>query len=101
MVVVLTHVDLLTPAMEWSPPYDWVGGTLSFGDGDDAAAIAVTLRDLRCSMITLDPDSAASAPAVLKAVARANRCNAGIYGTVTRTGRLAVGQTLYLRAARR
>jgi uncharacterized protein len=26
-LVVLTHVDLLTPAMEWAPPYDWVGGT--------------------------------------------------------------------------
>jgi uncharacterized protein YcbX len=80
---------------------EWVGGTLSFGDGDSAAAIAVTLRDLRCSMITLDPDSATSAPAVLKAVARANRCNAGIYGTVTRTGRLEVGQTLFFRTAQR
>lgn len=27
MIVVLTHVDLLTPAMEWAPPYDWAGGT--------------------------------------------------------------------------
>jgi uncharacterized protein len=27
MLIVLTHVDLLTPAMEWSPPYDWAGGT--------------------------------------------------------------------------
>lgn len=27
MLVVLTHADLLTPAMEWSPPYDWAGGT--------------------------------------------------------------------------
>ncbi|HJZ89919.1 MAG TPA: GTPase [Gemmataceae bacterium] len=26
-LVVLTHVDLLTPAMEWAPPYDWVGGS--------------------------------------------------------------------------
>lgn len=26
-VVVLTHVDTLTPAMEWSPPYDWSGGS--------------------------------------------------------------------------
>lgn len=26
-VVVLTHADLLTPAMEWAPPYDWAGGT--------------------------------------------------------------------------
>ncbi len=23
VVVVMTHVDLLSPAMEWSPPYDW------------------------------------------------------------------------------
>jgi uncharacterized protein len=27
VLVVLTHVDLLTPAMEWSPPYDWAGGS--------------------------------------------------------------------------
>jgi len=27
VVVVLSHVDLLTPAMEWAPPYDWAGGT--------------------------------------------------------------------------
>jgi uncharacterized protein len=26
-LVVVTHVDLLTPAMEWSPPYDWAAGT--------------------------------------------------------------------------
>jgi predicted GTPase len=24
---VLTHIDLLTPAMEWKPPYDWTAGT--------------------------------------------------------------------------
>jgi predicted GTPase len=23
LLTVLTHIDLLTPAMEWSPPYDW------------------------------------------------------------------------------
>src|SRR5439155_17504622 len=23
ILVILTHIDLLTPAMEWSPPYDW------------------------------------------------------------------------------
>lgn len=27
VLVALTHVDLLTPAMEWSPPYDWMTGT--------------------------------------------------------------------------
>jgi len=78
---------------------EWLGGVLSFGEGDDAPAIAVTMRDVRCSMVNLDPDSARPAPAVLKSVFRANQNNAGIYGTVTRIGRLAVGQTIFLHAA--
>jgi uncharacterized protein len=78
---------------------EWVGGELSFGEGDDAPAIAVTMRDERCSMVNLDPDSASPAPEVMKAVVRANQNNAGIYGAVTRIGRLAVGQTIFLRAA--
>ena len=78
---------------------EWLGGVLSFGEGDEAPAIAVTLRDERCSMVNLDPDSATSAPEVMKAIVRANQNNAGIYGAVTRTGRLAVGQGVFLRAA--
>ncbi len=78
---------------------EWLGGVLSFGEGDDAPAIAVTTRDIRCSMVNLDPDSASPAPEVMKAVVRANQNNAGIYGAVTRIGRLAVGQTILLRAA--
>ena len=27
VVLVLTHIDALTPAMEWAPPYDWRSGT--------------------------------------------------------------------------
>jgi uncharacterized protein YcbX len=77
----------------------WLGGVLSFGEGDDAPAITVTMRDERCSMVNLDPDSASPAPEVMKAVVRANQNNAGIYGTVTRIGRLAVGQSILLRAA--
>ncbi len=77
---------------------EWLGGVLSFGDGVDAPAIAVTMRDVRCSMVNLDPDSASSAPEVLNAVVRANRSNAGIYGAVIRIGRLAVGQTILLHA---
>ena len=90
-------VRLLRPA-----PFqedEWLGGVLSFGEGDDAPAIAVTMRDLRCSMVNLDPDSAGPAPEVMKAVVRANQNNAGIYGAVTRIGGLAVGQAIFLRAA--
>ena len=78
---------------------EWLGGVLSFGEGDAAPAITVTMRDDRCSMVNLDPDSASPAPEVLKAVVRANQNNAGIYGAVTRIGRLTVGQTILLRAA--
>jgi hypothetical protein len=78
---------------------EWVGGALSFGEGDDAPAIAVTMRDIRCSMVNFDPDSADPAPEVLKAVVRVHQNTAGIYGTVTRIGRLAVGQTVFLSAA--
>ena len=76
---------------------EWVGGVLSFGEGNDAPAITVTMRDARCSMVNLDPDSASPAPEVLKAVVGANQNNAGIYGTVTRIGRLAVGQAIVLK----
>ena len=89
-------VRLLRPA-----PFqedEWVGGMLSFGEGDDAPAVAVTMRDLRCSMVNYDPDSAASSPEVMKAVVRVHQNTAGIYGTVTRVGRVEVGQTIYLRA---
>ena len=78
---------------------EWLGGALSFGEGNDGPAIAVTMRDLRCSMVNLDPDSASPAPEVLKAVVRMHQNTAGIYGAVTRNGRVAVGQTILLRAA--
>jgi uncharacterized protein YcbX len=78
---------------------EWVGGVLSFGEGDEGAAVSVTMRDVRCSMVNLDPDSASPAPEVLKAVVRANQNKAGVYGTVIRVGLVAVGQTVVLRAA--
>ena len=71
---------------------EWVGGVLSFGEGDNAPAIAVTMRDVRCAMVNVDPDSASRAPEVLRSVRRANQNNAGIYGAVIRVGQLVVGQ---------
>ena len=80
---------------------EWLGGELLFGEGGDAPTIAVTMRDVRCSMVSLDPDSANPAPEVMKAVVRVNQNTAGIYGVVTRTGRLALGQTMFFRPATR
>lgn len=73
----------------------WVGGLLSFGEGDQSATIGITNRDERCSVVNFDPDSARPAPEVLKAVVRERDNKVGVYGTVIRCGRLAVGQTLY------
>jgi hypothetical protein len=78
---------------------EWLGGVLSFGEGEDAPAIAVTTHDVRCSMVNYDPDSASSAPEMMKAVVRANQNKAGIYGAVIRIGQLAVGQPILFRAA--
>ena len=78
---------------------EWLGAMLSFGEEADAPAIAVTMRDLRCAMVNLDPDTARPAPEVMKAIIRINQNNAGIYGTVTRTGQLKVGQTIFLHPA--
>jgi uncharacterized protein YcbX len=78
---------------------EWVGGVLTFGEGDDAPAVSVTMRDVRCSMVNFDPDSASAAPEMLKAVVRVHQNTAGVYGAVTRTGRLAVGQRILFHAA--
>ncbi len=77
---------------------NWLGGVLSFGEPGEGPRVSVTMRDVRCSMVNFDPDSARAAPAVLKSIVRINQNNAGIYGTVTRTGRLATGQTVRLEA---
>jgi len=74
----------------------WLGRVVIFGDADDAPAITVTMPDVRCSMVNLDPDSATPAPEVLKAIVHENQNHAGIYAAVTRAGRLAVGQTVFL-----
>lgn len=78
---------------------EWVGGVLSFGEGIEAAAIGVTMRDERCAMVNLDPDSGRSAAEVLKAIVRVKDNKAGVYATVTRRGRLVVGQSVYFEPA--
>ncbi|HJQ36243.1 MAG TPA: MOSC N-terminal beta barrel domain-containing protein [Thermoanaerobaculia bacterium] len=70
----------------------WVGGTLTFGD----CAIRVTMRDLRCMMVNLDPDTAKQDARVMKTVVGLNANLAGVYGTVIQTGTVHLGQTVYL-----
>ena len=74
----------------------WIGGRLVFGRDERAPMVTVTMRDLRCVMINLDPDTAQQDPRVMKAAVRLNENYAGAYATVTRTGQLTVGQPVSL-----
>ncbi len=74
----------------------WIGGRLVFGDDEGGPMVSVTMRDLRCVMINLDPDTAKQDPRVMKAAVRLNENYAGAYGTVARTGQINVGQSVSL-----
>ena len=58
------------------------------------AVIAVTDRDPRCKMITLDPDTAAARPEVLRRVAQAHDGKAGLYGAVLVEGTIRSGDEI-------
>jgi uncharacterized protein len=66
----------------------WVGRTLRIGN---ELRVAVTERDKRCAMITLDPQDSSSAPPVLRAVAELNDATAGVYAVVLTPGQVREG----------
>lgn len=68
-----------------------VGKTLRIGA---RVEVSVLQRDGRCVMITLDPDTAAKTPAVLKAVAQHHDGYAGVYGAVLVEGIVRKGDTV-------
>lgn len=72
----------------------WVGLALRFGDRESSPVVHITQCDPRCVMIGLDPDTAESDPRVLKVVVNLNDNNAGVYGTVVRTGTVSVGDSV-------
>jgi len=74
----------------------WVGGRLMFGDGGARPAVSVTARDVRCTMINLDPVTAAQDARIMRTVVELNQNNAGVYATVVQTGNIHVGQTVSL-----
>ncbi len=78
---------------------EWVGGVLSFGEANEAAAVCITNRDERCSMVSFDPDSARPDAEVLKAIVRVRDNQAGVYGAVTRRGRLTIGLPVFFEPA--
>jgi len=74
----------------------WVGRTLLFGDGSACAAIKVIMKDERCVMVNLHPDTAAKDSEVMKTIVRLNENNAGVYATVVNAGVLRVSEVVTL-----
>ena len=89
---IVIATDSTEPFLEDS----WIGGRLVFGSDKDGPIVSLTMPDLRCVMINLDPDTAQQDPRVMKAAVRLNKNNAGAYGTVARTGQINVGQPVSL-----
>jgi uncharacterized protein len=84
--------NLLVDAAGEFPEDGWVGRVLRLG----AAKMRVDLRDKRCVMINVDPDTTERDPAVLRAVARERGTCLGVYGTTVQPGRVAVGDPVVL-----
>ncbi len=72
----------------------WLGRTLMLGEGN--CAIGITLKDERCVMVNLDPDTAEKDSEVMKTIVRLNQNYAGVYGAVVRAGEVRVGQVVTL-----
>jgi len=69
----------------------WVGKII----GNENFSIGVTMRDLRCVMLNLDPDTQAPDPNILKTVGKINQACAGVYCSVIKAGTISVGDELY------
>lgn len=75
---------------------EWVGRMLLFGDRDSGPAVSVTMRDLRCKMLNIDPDTGEQDQRVMKTVVSLSKNNAGVYATVIRSGTIRVGDRVTL-----
>jgi uncharacterized protein YcbX len=74
------------------PEEAWVGSVLRIG----GLAMRVDQRDARCVMITIDPQTLARTPAILRTVAQEREGCLGVYGTVVTPGRIALGDHVIL-----
>lgn len=65
-----------------------VGSTLRIGS---QVQVVILKRDGRCQMITIDPDTGTSNPAILRQVAQNHEAKAGVYGAVLVEGTVRKG----------
>ena len=73
----------------------WVGCVLHLG----SVRMRVDKRDSRCVVITIDPETGESNPAVLRAVADERQGCLGVYGSTVEPGRIAVSDAVLIEPA--
>ena len=85
--------NIVVEALDGNPyPEDeWIGQLLAVGSGVDASQIRVNRKDLRCSIVNLDPKTAERGPDILAVVAKNRRNLLGVYGSTERPGTIRVG----------
>ncbi len=71
-----------------------VGKTLKIGEWLE---VTIVERDLRCSIITLDPDTAEATPKLLQHLGRNHRGDAGVFAAVLKRGRVNQGDPVILK----
>ena len=75
---------------------EWLGGTLVFGEADDAPRLQLNEPIERCVMVTIDPVTAERDPAVMRIVAERFDNKIGAYGVAVRTGTIKTGDLVRL-----
>jgi uncharacterized protein YcbX len=84
--------NLLVQAADEAPfqEDDWVGCVLHIG----GMTMRVDQRDGRCLVITIDPETTARNPTILRTVARDRQGCLGVYGSTVTPGRVALGDAV-------
>jgi hypothetical protein len=84
--------------MELDEPFieeNWLGDLLTFGEREDSAKVRLNRQNARCAFTTVDPDSAARTPEVLKAIVKQRSEYLGLYGSAEKVGSIQVGDVIY------
>jgi len=71
----------------------WIGKRLTVGE----AQLQADCRCERCTMITIDPDTLKRDASLLRTVNEEMNLNFGVYASVVKTGRIHVGDKVYLK----
>jgi uncharacterized protein len=81
------RANLYLEGLEPDDELRWVGRRIQVG----SAELEVVKRCERCMVITLDPDSTAATPALLRVLTQTSDTCMGVYCRVTRPGQVSVG----------